>query len=307
LDDKDQSQIAQRTINGFSTYLKKIKPDLVIIHGDRIDALACAMTASIMNYKLAHIEGGDVTGNYDEIIRHAITKFSHVHFVSNLIAKKRLLRLGESKKNIFKIGSTNIDTIINKKLPIYCEVQKKYNIDFEDFGICIFHSDEVKKEKQKNKAKILEKFLKNYKNNLVVIYPNNDPGSDEIINSYKKIKSKNIKLLVSMRFDYFMSLLKKARFIIGNSSSGIIESPYLGTPTINVGDRQKNRASIVSIKNIRFNYKNIRDYSNKYYKLDKKYKTKKKYFGTGNSTKKFVEILKKKNIWDVSVWKHFSN
>jgi len=304
---KDQLEVLNKTTRGFSNFLERVNPDLVIIHGDRIDSLGCALSASIKNFKIAHIEGGDVSGNYDEITRHVITKLSHIHFVSNLTAKKRLLKLGENKKNVFKIGSTNIDIIIKKKLTKFKDVKKKYNIKFESFGLCIFHPDEVKKEKQTNKAKILYKFLNNFKNNLVVIYPNNDPGNELIINSYKKIKKKNVKFLVSMRFNFYLSLLKHAKFILGNSSSGIIESPYFGTPTINVGDRQKNRARMISIKNIKYRYNTIINYSNKFFKLNKKYKSNRKFFGTGNSTKKFMSILKKKEIWDVPTWKHFSN
>ena len=97
--------IVSKTINVFSKFINKIKPDLIVIHGDRVEPLACAIVGSLNNILVAHIEGGEVSGTVDEILRHSISKLSHVHFVSNKLAKKRLIQMGEIQKNIFIIGS----------------------------------------------------------------------------------------------------------------------------------------------------------------------------------------------------------
>lgn len=300
-------EILNRTISGFSKYLKKVKPDLVVIHGDRIESLGCALAASLRNLKIGHIEGGDVSGNYDEIIRHAVTKLSHIHFVSNNIAKKRVSRLGEPENLVFNIGSSNIDTIINDRIPSFAETKEKYDIKFENYGLAVFHPDETNNKSIKIKTKILNDFYKKFKYNLIVIYPNNDFGGKQIINTYKKIKRINIKFIESLRFEYYLSLLKNSRFIVGNSSSGIIESPYFGVPTINVGDRQHNRANTKSIINIKFNRNELLKFSNSFFLNPKKFKKKKNFFGSGNSSQKFIKILRDTKIWKLPVQKYFQD
>ena len=133
------SNIVSKTIVGFSNYLIRTRPDLVIVHGDRVETLACAQASILNNFKVAHIEGGEITGSLDEIIRHSITKLSHVHFVSHDKAKKRLLQMGEKKDSIFNIGSTHLSLIKSKNLPDLLSVKKKYNIKFEKYAILILH------------------------------------------------------------------------------------------------------------------------------------------------------------------------
>ena len=147
--------------------------------------------------------------------------------------------------------------------------------------------------------------LKLSKDNIILIYPNNDLGSDIILKEYKKIKNKNILIFPSLRFEYYLTLLKNCKYIIGNSSSGIMEAPYYGIPTINIGSRQKNRANIKSIINC--SYK-----SNEILKSIKKNVFNKKikktfFFGYGKSKKKILKILKSKKIWKLSNQKQFKD
>ena len=132
--------ILSKTIQGFNDYVKKIKPDLIVIHGDRIEALGCALVGSLNNILTAHIEGGEVSGTIDEIIRHAVSKLSHYHFVTNKTAKKRLVQMGELNKNIFVIGSPNIEIIKSKNLPTLKSVKDKYEIKYDNYDN-IIHSD----------------------------------------------------------------------------------------------------------------------------------------------------------------------
>jgi UDP-N-acetylglucosamine 2-epimerase (hydrolysing) len=296
--------IVSKTIVGFSDYLNKIKPDLVVVHGDRVEPLACSISACLNNYLVAHIEGGEVSGSVDEILRHSISKLSHVHFVSNYRAKKRLCQLGELKKNIYVIGSPDVD-LLYSDLPNIIEVKKRYNIEFLNFGIVLFHPDTLSKNNALY-SKILVNSLIKSKFNYVVIYPNNDLYSREILETYKILKNlKNFRLISSMRFEYFLSLLKNSNFLIGNSSSGIREAPYYGVPTINLGLRQKKRSNLKTIINCDFNESKIITIIKKL-KIKKRFK-KIKEFGSGDSDKKFLSIILKKNFWNTSKHKQFQD
>ena len=115
--------ILSNTVTGFSNFIKEIRPNLIVIHGDRIEALAGAIVGSFNNILVSHIEGGELSGTLDELIRHAITKLSHIHFVSNEDAKKRLIQMGESDKCVFVIGSPDIDVMYSDELPSISEVK----------------------------------------------------------------------------------------------------------------------------------------------------------------------------------------
>ena len=294
--------ILAKTTNSFSKIVKKIKPNLIIIHGDRVEALSAALVGSLNHILTAHIEGGELSGTIDDTIRHAVSKLSHVHFVGSENAKRRVTKMGEIKKNIFNIGSPDIDAIVNENLPAIFKVKKRYNILFKNYAILLWHPVTSKIDTLKEDTNKLLRFVKKYNQNFLVIYPNNDPGSNLIIDCYKKNKNKKIKILKNMRFEYFLSLLKNAEFIIGNSSSAIYEAPMLSTPSINIGDRQYKRIKSNMIINIEIN--EIKE--NIILSFIKNYKpSNKKFYGQGNSDKKFLKIIKNKNFWKIPKQKFF--
>jgi UDP-N-acetylglucosamine 2-epimerase (hydrolysing) len=296
--------ILTKTSEKFSRIVKKINPDLIIIHGDRVEALSAALVGSLNHILTAHIEGGEVSGTIDDTIRHAVTKLSHVHFVGSVIAKKRVNRMGEINKNIFNIGSPDIDVIINKKLPDIINVKRRYGIKYNDYAIFLWHPVTSKIETLKEDTNKILKFIKTLNKNFIIIYPNNDPGSNLIIDCYKKINNKKFKILRNMRFEYFLSLLKKAKYILGNSSSAIYEAPMLETPAINIGNRQYKRIKTNIIKNIDIEDLNDKTINN----FVKNYKPiKENLYGYGNSDKKFLKILLKKNFWNIAKQKFFSD
>ena len=305
---ESQDIILANTINGFNKLLNKFKPNLVIVHGDRIEALAGAISASLNNFLTMHIEGGELTGTIDEHLRHSISKLSHLHIVTNLIAKRRLIKkLGENPKSIFVCGSPDIDIMKKSTLPNINDVKKRYSIPFKDYAIILFHPVTTELSNIKNYTNLLIRNCIKSNKKFVVIYPNNDPGNQEILRLYnlRIKKNKNFKLLKSMRFEYFLTLLKNSRLIIGNSSAGIIEAPVYGIPTINLGSRQNNRANQTkSIANIDFTSVKLHQKIN--YLYGKKYK-KRSIFGDGSSAKKIINILKSKNIWNTSVQKIFND
>jgi UDP-N-acetylglucosamine 2-epimerase (hydrolysing) len=294
--------VLNKTIKHFSRIVKKIKPDLIILHGDRVETLACALVGSLNHILTAHIEGGELSGTIDDTIRHAVTKLCHIHFVGNEDAKKRIIKMGEHPKKIFNIGSPDMDIIFKRKKINIGYVKRRYEIKFKEFAILIWHSVTSElKDLEKNTKKLI-KIINNLDVNFVVIYPNNDPGSGIIINCYKKYLLKNkTRLFKSLRFENFITLLKNSKFIIGNSSCAIYEAPALGIPSINIGTRQKNRLNKKSIKNLdNPNLKEILMFLKSYKK------EKISYFGKGNTDKKFIKILKDKNFWDTSVQKYFN-
>ena len=296
-------EILMNTIRGFSPILKKFKPDLVVIHGDRIEPLACALSSLLNNFLVAHIEGGEVSGTVDEMLRHAISKISQIHLVSNQIAKKRLIQMGENKKNIFIVGSPDVDVILSDNLPSLKKVRKRYEIKFNKFAIAILHPVTTNIKNLERESKIFFKTLFETNINYIVIFPNNDHGSKIILNELLRYKNyKKFKIFPSIRFEYYLTLLKNSDFIIGNSSSGIMEAPYYGVSTINIGDRQKNRLKSTLIKNINFSEIKIKK-SIKFVKNRKI--TKRHFFGKGKSAKKILTLFKTNKIWKISNQKNF--
>jgi len=299
----DMDIILSNTITGVSNYIKELKPDLMIIHGDRIEALASALVGAINNILVAHIEGGEVSGTIDELIRHAITKTSHMHFVANEKARQRLIQMGENKDTIFIIGSPDIDIMLSKNLPSLATVKKRYEIPFDKYSIFCYHPVTTELDQlEMNIDNTISALLESNKK-YVVIYPNNDPGSDIILNAISTLQgNKNFRILPSMRFEYFLTLLKNCEFIIGNSSSGIREAGIYGIPAINIGTRQRNRSKNKSILNVQADKNKILDaiHSIKDKSFEKTYE-----FGKGNSAEQFFEILKGKNIWKIPHQKQF--
>jgi UDP-N-acetylglucosamine 2-epimerase (hydrolysing) len=299
----DLDIILANTITGFSNFIKEIKPDLIIIHGDRVEALAGTTVGSLNNILVGHIEGGELSGNIDELMRHAITKLAHIHFVANSKAKKRLTQMGESKDNIFVIGSPEIDIMKSKNLPTLSQVKERYDIEFNSFSIFIFHpltteSDNIFSQIHDTVSAIISS-EKNY----VVIYPNNDKGSQIIINEFERFKNNShFKIFPSLRFEYYLTLLKNSNFIIGNSSSGIREAEIFGISAINIGNRQKNRSSNKNIIHVEPNEEKILQVI---HNLPKQKVSIKNTFGDGKSKERFFKILQNKNTWNISIEKQF--
>ena len=295
-----------KTIEGLSAYCKKVHPDLIIVHGDRVETLAGAIVGSLNNILVAHIEGGELSGTVDELIRHSVSKLSHIHFVSNEEAAKRLVQMGEMETSIFTIGSPDIDIMFSDDLPNLATVKKYYEIDFRDFAIVLFHPVTTEANDMKNYAENFVTALQNDRHNYVIIYPNNDLGSQFIIDEYLKLKdNKRFRIFPSLRFEYFLTLLKNAQFILGNSSAGIREAPYYGIPIINIGSRQQNRAVNADIINVDYNKESILEAlksidGHKIQKIDSN-------FGDGNSTDLFVKAIQNNDIWKINHQKQFKD
>ena len=303
-DTNQQDIILAKTITGFSKFIKQISPDMIIVHGDRIEALAGAIVGSFNNILVSHIEGGEISGTVDELIRHAVTKLSHIHFAANNDAKQRLIQLGESKNSIFVIGSPDIEVMTSVELPTIDQVMEHYKIPFKDFAVFIFHPITTELDAlQQQISEVISSLIESNKN-YIVIYPNNDTGTEIILEEIKKIENnKKFIIFPSIRFLYFLTILKNAQFIIGNSSAAVREAEVFGTPAINIGTRQQNRSKNDEIfnveprKNLVLNA--IKQVENKRFK-------EKSFFGyVDNTTKRFLDILCNTSVWETSIQKQF--
>jgi UDP-N-acetylglucosamine 2-epimerase (hydrolysing) len=292
------------TIEGFSAYIKKLKPQLIVVHGDRLETLAGAIVGALNNVLVAHIEGGEISGTVDELIRHSVSKLSHIHFVSNNAAAKRLEQMGEVTESIFEIGSPDIDIMFSGNLPDLLEVKRYYEIPFETYAVSMFHPVTTEFEQMEQHAKNFVEALLKDESNYVVIYPNNDLGNEAIFEAYERLKNNSrFRIFPSIRFEYFLTLLKKAQFMIGNSSAGIREAPYYNIPTVNIGSRQQNRSLHEDI--IHANYETGSIYQSILLAKKKVIQPAEDTFGDGNSANLFLETLKDSDFWQISNQKQF--
>lgn len=294
-----------KTIDGLSTYLKENPVDLIVVHGDRVEALAGAITGSLNNILVAHIEGGELSGTIDELIRHAISKLSHTHFVANEKAKSRLMQMGELEQSIFVIGSPDMDIMFSDSLPGIEEVKRYYEIPYDKYGIVMYHPVTTEYDRIEYHVKQLVDALLADTHNYIVIYPNNDLGSQTILKAYRRLKGNSrFRLIPSMRFEYFLSLLKNADLIVGNSSAGIREAPAYQIPCVNIGSRQDNRASSPFIHNCKEESGMIlRTISGVAPSKNRAEYT----FGKGNSAGLFLDVLRTFTFWNISKQKQFKD
>ena len=295
-----------KTIDGFSHYISEIKPDLIVVHGDRVEALAGAIVGSLNNILVAHIEGGEISGTIDELIRHSVSKLSQLHLVANQEARKRLIQLGEFEDSIFVLGSPDLDLMNPEHLPALEKVKNYYEIGFSNYAIAMYHPVTTEYEHiQKNIKNFIDALIES-KHNYIVIYPNNDLGSLEILNEYKRIENhERFRVFPSLRFEYFLTLLKSSDFAIGNSSAGIREAPYYNLPAIDIGSRQNNRVSLPSIFHCNNDKSNILGAIDNIEKYENKGLSHKHHFGEGKSDQMFLDLLDSETFWEREHQKQF--
>lgn len=294
-----------RTIEGYANYIRMLQPDLIVVHGDRSEALAGAIVGALNNILVAHIEGGELSGTVDELIRHAVSKLSHTHFVANDEAKKRLQQMGEREENVYVIGSPDMDILKSKTRPDINTVKAYYNITFDEYAISMFHPVTTEVLEMDEYAEAYIRALEESNKNYVVIYPNNDHGSNFILSKIKRLEGNaRFRVFPSLRFEYFLTLMEHARFVIGNSSAGIREAPYFGVPTINVGSRQNGRTNNEDIIHTGYKKEEILLGIRKALITDLEPAH---YFGSGNSDELFNEIISRNEFWKTPKQKTFAD
>lgn len=296
--------VLANTIQGIGYYIRECPPDLLVIHGDRVEALAGAVVGSLNNILVAHIEGGELSGTVDELIRHAVSKLSHLHFVANEEARERLRQMGEVDGSIHVIGSPDIDVMLSPALPSLAETLTRYEIPFDDYGIFLYHSVTTELPHLRKNIEFIAEALRASGRKFVLIYPNNDSGSDVVLEEINALQTNpRFRVLPSLRFEHFLTLLKHARVMVGNSSAGVREAPVYGVPTLNIGTRQLNRFNHTSITNIPEQARELVEQL----RNPPARSTPSWHFGSGNSADQFQKHLADESIWQTPRQKQFQD
>lgn len=298
------SSVFGNTVTLLSRFVAEIEPDMVVIHGDRLEALAGATVGALSNCLVCHIEGGELSGTIDDSIRHAVSKLSQIHLVANESAKNRLIQMGEREEQIFIIGSPDLDIMQSANLPLLSEVKEHYHINFENYALSLFHPVTTEEHEISQYAKQYFEALVESQKNYIIVYPNNDTGTEAILHEIQKIKKlPKFRCFPSLRFEAFLVLLKNAEFIIGNSSAGIREAPFYGVPTVNVGTRQNRRLFTESIINCGYEKIDVLQAINSVMKVQ--HQSMNTTFGKGNSVELFANFICNSDIWQTQLQKSF--
>lgn len=299
-----QDVILAKTVMGLSDYLQEHRPDLVVIHGDRVEALAACLVTATNYIRSAHVEGGEVSGTIDEVFRHCNSKLATHHFVSSDAAARRVARLGEAGAAIHVIGSPELDFHARPSGVTLDQVRDRYAIPFADYGIAVFHPVTSEAATMGAQAAGLFGALEASGRNFVVIAPNNDPGSEAIFAVLDTLPRDRFRLIPSMRFAYFSELMRNARVMVGNSSAGVREAPFLGVPSLDIGTRQTNRAEAPSLFQAQASDGAAiaaflaREWGKTYPRHTE--------FGTGRAADRFVAVLRDDAFWSLPLQKEFT-
>tara|TARA_Y100001970_G_C14252615_1_gene872930 strand:+ start:2063 stop:3208 length:1146 start_codon:yes stop_codon:yes gene_type:complete len=283
-----------RVMESLVDELEKARPDLVLSGFDIGANMAVTIAAAHMNIPVAHIQGGEITGSIDESIRHAMSKFSHIHLPATEKSRDRLIRMGENPKNIYVVGCPSIDVLVHTPMIEPKIIEEYFNIDFKKpCMLMIQHPVTTEASESFEQIKETIDAIISKEIQTIVLLPNNDAGHSRIIDY---IKSSGLKWYPSLPTDIFINLYRNVNALIGNSSSGIHETPTLGIPAINIGNRQQSRERAENVIDVKNNKKEIINGINKAIQ-DKNFikmvKGLKNPYGEGDSAEKIVQILRK--------------
>lgn len=288
------------TINQLTSIFKYENPDFIITIADRYETISTAISASYMNIPLIHIQGGEITGNIDEKVRHSISKLADFHFVSTDRAKKRLISMGENPNTIFNTGCPSID-IIKEKNEIDIEslssklkkLEHNNDLDHKNgFIVFLLHSETENHTESFLRAKKTLDKISSLNKQLIIFWPNPDAGTEGVSKSIRIFKNnnenKNHIYVKNLESKFFLKLLDECDFLIGNSSVGIRECSYMGVPVINIGDRQRGRDRGSNV--IDMSWEEI-DNADLKTIINKKNITKDNLYGDGESSKKISKLI----------------
>lgn len=293
----DLGKALGNAVINFTKALSELNPDILLVLGDRYEPLSAVLAASTLNIPIAHIHGGDraFLGQVDEQIRHAITKFANIHFPVSPKSAERIKLLGEEDWRIYMVGSPGIDMIYKEKLFNKKEVCKELGLEAkEKIVLCVLHPYTFEWKESGNQMALLLKILKEFNLQTIILYPNNDPGSDLIIKEIKTYEGFPIfKVFKNLDRKIYLSLLKNIDLLIGNSSGGIIESPIFHLPVVNIGDRNRGRETGENVINVPYEYSEIVNAINKGLSENFKHfcKNVKNPYGDGKTAERIVKTL----------------
>lgn len=302
----------------FADYFEKLNPDLLVALGDRYETLAVVATAMNQRIPIAHLYGGETTeGAVDESFRHAITKLSYLHFTSTDEYRKRVIQLGEHPNRVYAVGAIGIENILNEKMLTKVELENELEICLEKpYAVVTFHPVTLESDSSENQIESLLEVCKEYKNLYFILTKANADVEGRIINHLidKYVgENDNFVAFKSLGTRRYLSALKYCSMVIGNSSSGLVEAPSFGIPTINIGDRQKGRLQASNVINCEPTKNSIRQAIEIALSKDFTQKAKKTInpYGNGDTSDKVIEVLKeyllnskidlKKKFYDLEV------
>lgn len=239
--------------------LMRIKPNFLVLLGDRSEMLAGAVAATYIGIPLAHIHGGDVSGSVDDSVRHAITKLAHIHFPATEDSAKRIIKMGEDPSRVFIVGAPALDTVLDKRLPTPAKLSKKYGLDLSrPILLVLQHPVITEADGAADQIKETLNAIVKLKHQTILIYPNADAGGRRMIKVIKKYKK--YPFIISYKsipsIDY-LGLMKILSVMVGNSSSGIIEAPSFHLPVVNIGTRQKGRERSTNVIDVGYKREEI--------------------------------------------------
>ncbi len=311
--EEDLGKAVGRAIIGFNEALNELKPDLVLVFGDRFEGLAAVIAAAALLIPIAHIHGGDDVkeGQVDKQIRHSITKFAHLHFPATKSSAERIKRMGEEEWRIHMVGSPSIDMILQEKLLTKKELCEKLDLN-EDGKIilCVQHPYITEKEDSGNQMKIILDLLKKSDLQTVIIYPNIDQGSKLIIKEIEaNMNHPRFKIFKNIERERYLSLLNHCCLMIGNSSSGIIEMSAFKLPVVNIGGRNEGREGGKNVINVKPTYEDIKKGMIKALSDEFREECKdiKSIYGDGTASEQIVEYLEELEINKKFIVKRFAD
>jgi GDP/UDP-N,N'-diacetylbacillosamine 2-epimerase (hydrolysing) len=287
-------------LRGIAKVFKKLRPDLLLLLGDRYELLPPAIAAMIYRIPIAHLFGGEITGGaYDDAIRHALTKLSHLHFVANEKYRQRVIQMGEAPDRVFVCGALGLENIGKMKLLDVPQIERMTNIRFRQLNILVtYHPTTLKKNSCRLEfQEVLKALDRHSKTTIIFTMPNADSESyiiRRMIDKYVRKHRSHCYVFENLGTLLYLSVLSKVNFVLGNSSSGIVEAPALQTPTINIGDRQKGRMQGDSIINClpdatAISHAIRKVQSSSYLKQ----LTYTNPYGDGNTSKRIIAVLKR--------------
>ena len=287
--------------------ISRIKPSWIVLAGDRGETLIASIVSAYTDIPIAHIQAGELSGVIDGQARHAIGKFSNLHFASNEDAVKRLKNLGEQKFRINLVGAPQLDDLKNNKFEKLLKLKNKYNIDLNSgYMLIVYHPPQAQIESITQDLNSIFNFLKKTKLKKIWISPNNDAGSSVIKNEFLKRRQSDDYLFDNLPREEYLTLLKNTKCILGNSSSGILESPTFKVPCINLGNRQYGRLrakNIIDVTKIEVQTLKKAYILSQSDAFKEKIKNLKNPYGDGKSSKKILDIILKTKIDDKLMFK----
>jgi len=276
--------------------LAKINPDFLLVLGDRSEMLVGAVSATYMGIPIAHIHGGDISGNVDEPVRHAITKLAHIHFAATKDSADRIIKMGEEPWRVHVVGAPGLDLILNERIREPKETAKKYGLDLsEPVLLVVQHSVITEANEAPNQIRKTLEAIKELGYQTLLIYPNADAGGRRMIEVIKKYEHYPfIKTFRSIPHKEFLSFMKLAGVMVGNSSSGIIEAPSFGLPVVNVGTRQMGRQRAENVIDVNYGKEEIKKAIQRALydqEFREKVKQGKNFYGDGKAAIRIAKVL----------------